>query len=136
MDKSNIKAENKKSKSWRGQAGFTLMEVLVALGVLAIALGAIIQSVTATVGNTAYLRDRTFAHWVAMNKVAEIQSLNQFPGTGKSNGTMEMANHEWHWSVNVVDSGVEDVRRLEVEVRLEKDSKQALATLIALAGKT
>ena len=117
------------------QAGFTLMEVLVALAVLAIALAAIIQSVAASNNNTAYLRDRTLAHWVAMNRIAEVQSLRQWPDLGSDTGSEEMANHEWFWRLDVSDAGIEGVRRLEVSVRRARDDRQALARLTALVGR-
>lgn len=111
------------------------MEVLVALSVLAIALAAIIQSVSTNSAHAGYLREKTLAHWVAMNQVAEIQSMNKYPATGTKRGTEEMAGHEWHWQTSVVDSGVENVRRVEVEVRLNKNDKSSLAFLVALVGK-
>lgn len=117
------------------QGGFTLMEVLVAMGVLAIALGAIIQSVSSNTDHASYLRDRTLAHWVAMNRAVEAQSLNEWPSTGTRNGTEEMAGHQWYWQMAVVDSGVEDVRRLEITVKRDKNNKQSLAFLVALLGK-
>jgi general secretion pathway protein I len=55
----------------RRVAGFTLLEVLVALAVLAIAMGAIINAATQSIASTAYLRDQTFASWVALNQVNE-----------------------------------------------------------------
>lgn len=119
----------------RRAAGFTLIEVLVALAVLAIAMGAVIRSVGANTNNAAYLREKTLAHWVAMNKAAELQVLDKWPSTGSESGTEEMANHEWRWTVKVIDSGVENVRRLEVEVRAQRDDKQPVASLVALLGK-
>jgi len=117
------------------QAGFTLMEVLIALAVLAIALGAIIQSVAANTSNAAYLRDRTLAHWVAMNRVAEMQVRNEWPAKGTDRGTEQMANFEWNWQLVVNEAGLDDIRQIQVEVRRNRNDKQALATIIALVGK-
>jgi general secretion pathway protein I len=117
------------------EKGFTLMEVLVAMSVLAIALAAIIQSVSTNSSHAGYLREKTLAHWVAMNRIAEIQSMNEYPATGTKRGSEEMAGHEWHWQTTVVDSGVENVRRIEVEVRSNKDDKSSLSFLIGLIGK-
>jgi len=119
----------------RHHRGFTLLEVLVALAVLAIALGSIIQSVASNTNNAAYLREKTMAHWVAMNKVAEIQVQQKWPDPGTDTGTEEMANHDWYWQVKVVDSGVDNIRRLEVEVRSEEDQEQPVSSLVALIGK-
>ena len=74
--------------------GFTLIEVLIALAVLAIALSAVIKGVSANANNAAHLRDRMLAHWVAMNKVTELQTNTTLPTPGVTTGTMLMAEHE------------------------------------------
>ncbi len=51
--------------------GFTLLEVLVALAVLAIAMAALIKTGGENTRSAAYLRDKTLAQWVAMNVIAE-----------------------------------------------------------------
>ncbi len=116
------------------QRGFSLIEVLVALMVLALALGAVMETLGSSANNVAYLRDRTLAHWVAMNQVAQFQSQG-LPNKGEKNGEEEMAGHEWRWKVKITDSTVPNVRRLDVEVRKHRDDDQPLATLIALVGE-
>ncbi len=117
------------------QRGFTLMEVLVALAVLALALAAVIQGVAASNSNTAYLRERTFAHWVAMNRIAEMQTLEQWPAVGSDSGSEEMAGQRWHWRIEISDAGIEGVRRLEISVRRQIQEQQPLAQLTALLGR-
>ncbi|HEX2238999.1 MAG TPA: type II secretion system minor pseudopilin GspI, partial [Gammaproteobacteria bacterium] len=56
--------------------GFTLLEVLVALAVIAIALASIIKVVGTGAANAGYLRDKTFAHWVAANRLVQMQIRN------------------------------------------------------------
>lgn len=124
----------------RRPTGFTLLEVLVALGVLAIALGAIIQSITQTTTNIGYLRDKTFAHWVAMNRVAELQSKQQWPNIGTDEGNELLANHEWFWKVTVSEPpGPEELsqaaRRVEIQVKRERNDKQSLVSIMTFIGK-
>ena len=121
--------------SSRMQRAFTLLEVLVALAVLSVALSAAIQSISQNTRNASYLRERTLAHWVGMNKVTEWQSGVKKVSLGKNTGSEDMAGHEWHWSVNVVESGVENVWQMQVEVRRDRSEKQALSNLMALVEK-
>ena len=114
--------------------GFTLIEVLIALAVLAIALSAVIKGVGANVNNAAHLRDRMLAHWVAMNKVAELQADTAFPAPGVTTGTMLMAEHEWLWQVTVSTTPNATIQRLDVEVRGKKEDKQPLDSVVAYAG--
>ncbi|HLA75555.1 MAG TPA: type II secretion system minor pseudopilin GspI [Gammaproteobacteria bacterium] len=119
----------------RRHAGFTLLEVMVALAVLAIALAALVKGVSANVDNSAYLRDRTLAHWVAMNKIAEAQVRHDWPAVGSSEGTALMAVREWHWKIIIAATADPNVRRMDVEVRANARDTQALTKLISYLGK-
>ena len=71
--------------------GFTLLEVLVALAVLAIAMGAVIGATTQSVNTVGVLRDRTFATWVALNKVNELLlAPTAWPEEGSRKGETEL----------------------------------------------
>ncbi len=115
--------------------GFTLLEVMVALAVVAIGLGAITTEASRNINNAALLRDMTLAHWVATNKVVEMQVANEWPRAGSRKGNVEMAGREWHWVVNVIDTMDERVRRVDVEVRRELDSEKPTSKVIAYIGQ-
>jgi general secretion pathway protein I len=111
-------------------AGFTLLEVLVALGVLALTMAAVIRAVGSYTGNQAYLRDRTFAVWVARNVLAEQQLEAAWPGVGELKGTADMGRREWQWLARVTQTEEAELRRLDVEVQLvDVEDEQPLAVL-------
>ena len=85
----------------RRAAGFTLMEVLVALTVLGVALAALIKVGSETARNAAYLRDRTYAHWVAMNVLAEARAGLLPLRAGVRRGSEELLGREWFWSLEM-----------------------------------
>jgi len=118
-----------------GSEGFTLIEVVIALAVLAISMGAVIGAITHHVNSVAYLRDRTLAHWVAMNKIAEMQLSDSFPKTSESSGSTVMADAEWRWTLTVSETPDQDVRRLDVAVGHEGEDKNPLAKMIAYLGR-
>lgn len=111
--------------------GFTLLEVLVALAVLAITLGALIKGGSEVATNGAYLRDKTLAQWVARNRVAELQLETQWPETGSREGREEMAGREWFWRSAVSETFDEDVRRLEVGVYADERREELLDRVVA-----
>ena len=115
--------------------GFTLLEVLIAVSIVAIALAAIMTETSRDLRNTARLRDKTLAQWVAMNKVAELQLDSQWIAPGLQKGSSEMAGKDWYWVINVSNTDDRDVRRLDVEVSAQRDDKQPLATLLAYLGR-
>src|ERR1044071_3540973 len=71
--------------------GFTLVEVLAALVIVSLGLLGVIQAVSQTASSGAYLRDKTIAHWVAMNRLTEVRLEPQQPGIGKTTDEVEMA---------------------------------------------
>ena len=70
----------------RGDRGFTLMEVLVALAVLAIALAGVMRLSAQTIDATVYLHDKTLALWVAQNRIAEHIAQQNWPGVDTIDG--------------------------------------------------
>ena len=114
----------------RRERGFTLLEVLVALTIVAVALGAIIKTTGDAARNTAHLRDKTFAQWVALNRLAELQVTREWPATGTRAGTEELGNASWDWTRIVMESGQPGVRRVEVEVRPADSKDDPLVSVV------
>ncbi len=107
--------------SRRSCSGFTLLEVLVALTVLALTLGAVIKAAGDYTANQAHLHDRTLATWVARNVLVEQQLENAWPRVGELKGTTDMGEREWRWLAIVSQTEEEELRRLDVEVRPFED---------------
>ncbi len=118
----------------RDQRGFTLLEVMVALAVLALALGAIIKAGGAGANNVAMLRDRTLAGWVAVNTINELLLARDWPDAGTRKDTTEMAGREWYWEVQINKTSDPDLRRLDVAIRDQKNAAP-LVELIAFKGR-
>ncbi len=117
------------------QPGFTLLEVLVALAVLAIAMGAIIGAATQSINTVATLRDQTFASWVALNQVnALLLETKPWPEEGSRTGNTELASRAWRWEARFHKTEDPDLRRLELTVRAGEAGSE-LSKLIAFKGK-
>lgn len=117
------------------QRGFTLLEVIVALAVIAFALAAAVSAVSGNTRNAAGLEQRTYAHWVAMNKLAELQISEQFPTLKTTKGSVLMARHEWFWRMKVTQTPNKTLRKVDVEVRADEDAETPLAVLTGYVGK-
>lgn len=96
--------------------GFTLLEVMIALAVFAIAAMALQKTTSEQLSATARLKDKTFAHWVAMNRITELQVSNAFPEIGRGESQAQMAGREWKVLTTVEGSPVDGVRRIVVDV--------------------
>ena len=118
-------------------AGFTLLEVMIALAVVAIALGAIIDATGGNARNQNHLRDKTFAHWVATDAITELQVRGDFSALGLRSGSREMAGKEWYWHIELEKTPDERVNLATARVRLDSDG-EVVATVsgyLALRGR-
>lgn len=121
-----------------GNSGFTLVEVMVAVMVIAISISAILFQMMGAVDSTAYLRDKMYAQWVALNQLElayleNVQS-NQLPER-ETRGKETMAGREWHWRVNPVKSKDQGFVQLEVSVRAEESDESALVTVTGMVDE-
>ena len=116
--------------SARRTRGFTLLEVLIALVVLALSLGAVIKAAGDYTNNHSWLRDRTLATWVARNVLVEFQLEAAWPRVGEKKGTREMGGREWRWLARISQTEEEQLRRLDVEVSpMDADDAEPVSTL-------
>lgn len=116
--------------------GFTLLEVMVALALIAIALASGVTAVSSNTRNAAGLQERTYAHWVAMNKLAEVQTSKQWPELRETRGEELMARHTWHWTMKVTKTPNDFIRRVDVMVRSNEGDESSLVTLSGFVGKS
>ena len=89
--------------------GFTLIEVLVALAIVAIGMAAVLGALTSSASTILYMKDKTLAQWVVLNQIA-VQRLKvqpgQVPQLGNSEGDVDYAGQKWHWRQEIVATAV------------------------------
>jgi len=105
----------------RSERGFTLVEVMVALAIVALALTAMASSINTMIDNANTMRDRTFASWIAQNKIVEVRLSGEVPEVGTSSGEIEYGGTLWDWRVVISETGVESFMRIDVTVSLAED---------------
>jgi general secretion pathway protein I len=96
-----------------------LLEVLVALAILAIAMAALVRGAGQNAANQNYIQERTFAHWVAKNRLAELQLQKNTPPVGRSEGVDMLGQTQWHWVLDVDKTADNNILRVRVEVSRE-----------------
>jgi general secretion pathway protein I len=96
--------------------GFTLLETLIGLVVLALALVALSRTAASQVNAFSDLRERTLAGWLAQDVLTQTRLTTQFPVTGKSDGRRRYANRDWRYEVDVQGTDIADIRRIDVRV--------------------
>jgi general secretion pathway protein I len=114
------------------ERGFTLLEVLVALVLVAVALAALVRTAGTEARNLALLQEGAVAGWVAANVVAETRLRPGLPDPGRSQGRASMAQRQWRWQLDIQATELPEVRRLDVQVFAE-GSEQPAAGLTGFA---
>lgn len=113
--------------------GFSLLEVLVALAVLALAMSALVRTAALHGQALQDARERSYARWVASNAIAEARLSGGLAAEGTRTGDAEMGRMRWHWRMVVVQTPLPGVLRLDVSVATAQG--RAVLALSGYAGE-
>jgi general secretion pathway protein I len=96
--------------------GFTLVEVLVALTVVALGLTALMVAVSGTARTSGYLRDKTIAQWIALNRLTQVRLMVNKLGDNQDTGQLDFAGRKWHYDTRYFDTQFQSMKRVEIRV--------------------
>lgn len=102
----------------KNKAGFTLIEVLIALAILSIALTAIIQSTSQNIKDTLYLQNKTIAIWVGTELIAEVEAgiLKVPAAPDKLTREVEMLDQKWRCVAHLTPTPNKKIQSMDVAV--------------------
>ncbi len=118
----------------RHTRGFTLLEVMVALAIVALSLTTVAASMNQMIGSATTMQERTYASWIAQNKIAEMRLANVLPEVSTTSGDVEFGNTRWVWRAVVSETGIENFRRVDVTVSNEADDYE-IRTVTGFIGE-
>ena len=108
--------------------GMTLIEVLVALAIFAIAALSVMRSSTQHITTLGTLEQKMFAHLVADNQMAKIM-LGEYPSTSSKQGKSELAGRTWYWEITPVQTESQLLKAVDVKVKEEKKQNHVFASI-------
>ena len=117
-----------------GSRGFTLIEVLVAMTIIAVGVSALVASAGSSAWRADYLREREFGRWVASNRLTELQVLPAWPDVGTKNTEAMLGDFRWYVRTRTQKVADADLRRVDVEVRRDKDADSYIYTVSGFVG--
>lgn len=115
------------------QRGFTLVEVLVALTIVALCLGAGMRAAGALSSNAQRLEQVTLAQWCAQNQLTEMRLLKTFPGQGETSFSCEQLGQSFTGRLEVKATPNPNFRR--IEARVLNDEGQSLLSISTIMGR-
>ena len=119
-----------KTGSPRRQAGFTLIEVLVALGIVAIALTAGLQATSALTRNALRQSSVLLAHLCAENELVKTRLSSQMPGLGETSISCEQGGQVLTVTVTVASTPNPSFRRVDAQVFEAETPVLRLSTIV------
>lgn len=109
--------------------GFTLLEVLVALAILAIALAAAMRASSVATDQAQAMKLRLLAQWSAENQLAELTARKRWPAPGVQSGSSVQAGMALDWAQTISATPNPAFRRVEIQVYANQDRRYAVAQL-------
>lgn len=102
-------------------AGFTLLEAMVALVIVALGMMAVNTQLNRYAVAAAYVEQKTLASWIATNKLTELSVAPTWPEVGDYEEDVEFAGQQWRCEIEVAETAVANLHRVDVSVRLMSD---------------
>ena len=116
-------------------AGFTLLEVLVAMVIFGTTVTFLLRNINDQQRAHVDIGIKTVAHWVALNKMAEVRIDGKWPNTGVTRGEAEMRGRTWYWLQTVTKTTEKDLRQVEIEVRYEESDEHPATRFVGFIAK-
>lgn len=102
----------------RGARGFTLIEAMIALAIVALGMIAVHMQLGRYAQNAARTEEKTLASWIATNKITELSVQKTWPELGKDEEDIDFAGRAWHYTIEVLKTPADNLRRVDVSVYL------------------
>jgi len=110
----------------RSAAGFTLLEAMVALVIVALGMMAVNSQLNRYAVAAVFVERKTLASWIATNEITALSVGHEWPGVGHHDEDVEFAGQMWRCQIVVSETEVQNLHRVDVSVALVTDPERVL----------
>jgi general secretion pathway protein I len=116
----------------RDSRGFTLIETVVALLIVALGMTAVYMQIGQFASTAILMQDKTLASWIGSNVVTELSLARDWPELGDSEEEIEYASRLWLVTIEITETEIENLRRADVSVALSDRPERVIHTVSGL----
>jgi general secretion pathway protein I len=117
------------------QRGFTLLELLVAMAILAMTGVTLMRVSSEHIRSVSYLEELSIASMIAENQLQLVRLENKWPPKPQQEGQVEMAKRKWKWQQETLETDDPNFRMVRVKVSTEDNPEQVVSTLTTFVGR-
>lgn len=125
----------RKRSCGQAEKGFTLLEILVALAVVAIGIAAVVNATSASVDRAAALEAKVLSTWVASNRLAEMRLTRTWRAPGETQGSAALGGRDWYYREQVTATPDPDILRVDIWVYGDESREVETGYLFGYLGK-
>ncbi len=119
----------------RASAGFTLLEILAALLIVSVGLGALSKVIGSTAVVLQISEERLIGSWVASNHLAELRLSRVWPAATESDQQMSMGGRTWYLRQKISTTTDPDLLRIDVDVFSDTDHERIAARMFGYLAR-
>ncbi len=119
----------------QASAGFTLLEILAALLIVAVGLGAVSKVIGSTAVVLQISEERLVGSWVASNHLAELRLSRGWPAASETDQQTSMGGRTWHLRQKISSTTDPDLLRIDVDVFSDEDHERTAARIFGYLAR-
>lgn len=106
--------------------GFTLLEAMVALVIVALGMMAVNGQLNRYVVAASFVEEKTLASWIGTNEITALSVGSTWPAVGTHDEDVEFAQRKWRCHIVVTETDVMNLHRVDVSVSLKDNPERVL----------
>ena len=119
----------------RGESGFTLLEILVAVAIAAVGIAAMTRAMGSNIDVVQQIENRLLGSWVAANRLAELRMAPDWPVAGDQQRQVTLGGRQWYYNERISTTRDPDIRRVDLEVYTDPELTSNTATLFGYLAR-